>query len=521
MKLLELLNKKLNNKYSFLKILKVVYDTAFSICSINFIYPENVDSLSEKQKQEIYDSIVDILKLNGKLELKFNKSFLDSNLILKHIKSFSEVNYDSLNNYINEDNVHIEKNNLNVNINFSLNSTLLGYATDNCFSDNLKKDLNNNFCGIFNINLSLKEDSSLDVSLLEKRADELMDSFKPEQKAPRYNVENVMKVFGGEILPMPEYINNLKGEKLSLILAGTVEKLEEKEFIPRKNRENGSDEKRKMYKFKLNDGSGVVSCVHFCTKVSEKHFSLVEEGKQILCLGNFVKGYNNEMQYNIKSISLCTVQETYDCNNEEDKEEIKVNQGEYTYVKPFKYVKESQSNLFEEQVSYPEWITGSDWVVFDVETTGLMPDKNEITEIGAVKIKDGKIVECFQTLCKPHEMIIAEITKITGITNEMVENEHHPEEIISDFVTFCKGCKMVGYNVNFDYQFIQFCAQKVGLAFDNEFRDCMADAKNKLVSKNYRLGTIVDVLGLELSNAHRALFDATATAEVFLKLSLL
>ena len=78
---------------------------------------------------------------------------------------------------------------------------------------------------------------------------------------------------------------------------------------------------------------------------------------------------------------------------------------------------------------------------------------------------------------------------------------------------------MVGYNVDFDYQFIQFAAKKVNKIFENEFRDCMGDAKSKLFLPNYRLGTVVEHLGINLDNAHRALYDATATAEAFLKLS--
>ncbi|MDY2696395.1 MAG: 3'-5' exonuclease, partial [Eubacteriales bacterium] len=100
-------------------------------------------------------------------------------------------------------------------------------------------------------------------------------------------------------------------------------------------------------------------------------------------------------------------------------------------------------------------------------------------------------------------------------------NEHAPEEVIGDFLLFAGNSIMVGYNVNFDYQFIQITAQKIGKKFDNEFRDCMVDAKAKLFLPNYKLGTVVDHLGVNLNNAHRALHDATATAEAFLKLSLL
>ena len=64
-----------------------------------------------------------------------------------------------------------------------------------------------------------------------------------------------------------------------MILAGYVENLIEKEYLPRKNKEKGIDEKRKYYTFELNDNSGKVNCIHFCTKLSQKHFSLFFLGK--------------------------------------------------------------------------------------------------------------------------------------------------------------------------------------------------------------------------------------------------
>jgi len=98
-----------------------------------------------------------------------------------------------------------------------------------------------------------------------------------------------MIVFGSDIMPMPEYIKNLKGEKEMVILAGLVKDLTEKEYIPKRNKAKSSDEKRKYYTFKLNDGSGSVSCIHFCSKNSEKHFKLIDNDVHIICKGDYIK----------------------------------------------------------------------------------------------------------------------------------------------------------------------------------------------------------------------------------------
>lgn len=518
MDFLNLISKKLNNNYDYLKVVKVVYNTTFSICHINFIYPENKPTLQEAQKDEIKQACKDVLDLKGKLECKFNKSYLDENIVKNKIEEYFKTDFDSISSCVDMSKVKYQRNALVVSLEFNVNNTLYNYFQDNEVCEKIKKYLQDSFCGEFFITAIIDNSEDFDEEELEERAVLIQSQIETKARTPRYKVENVNVVFGSEIMPMPEYIENLKTEKISLILAGTVENLEQKEFLPRRNKIKGIDEKRKMYKFKLDDGTGKVNCIHFCTKNSEKHFVLVEEGTYILCLGDYVKRDNGEMQYMIKAISLC---KKSDETIEEKPKELETETISYKFVKPKPYTRLIQDNLFVVKKDYPEYIMNNTFVVFDVETTGLIPDKNEITEIGAVKIVNGEIVESFQTLCKPHQSIPAEITKITGIDDKLVENEHFPEEIIEDFLLFSENSIMVGYNVNFDYQFIQITAQKVNKKFDNEFRDCMGDAKAKLFLPNYKLGTVVDHLGVNLNNAHRALHDATATAEAFLKLSLL
>ena len=519
MDFISLISKKLNSKYDYLKVVKVVYNTTFSICHINFIYPEDKPTLQDAQKNEIKQVCQEVLNLKGKLECKFNKSYLDENIIKNKINEYFKTDFDSISSCIDISKIAYKRNLLAISLEFNVNSTLYKYFQDDEVCDKLKKYLQDNFCGEFVVTLSIDNSDDFNEEELETRAEQIQSKIETKAKTPRYKVENVNIVFGSDIMPMPEYIENLKTEKISLILSGVVEGLEQKEFLPRRNKVKGIDEKRKMYKFKLNDGTGKVNCVHFCTKNSEKHFILIEEGTYILCLGDYVKRDNGEMQYMIKSISLC--KKSDDVLLEDNKEEVVIEQNSYKYVKPKPYIRMIQDNLFTIKKEYPDYIMNNTFVVFDVETTGLIPDKNEITEIGAVKIVKGEIVESFQSLCKPHQSIPAEITKLTGIDDKLVENEHSPEEIIEDFLLFCDDCIMVGYNVNFDYQFIQITAQKVNKNFDNEFRDCMGDAKAKLFLPNYKLGTVVDHLGVNLNNAHRALHDATATAEAFLKLSIM
>lgn len=419
MSFLDLLSKKLQGKYDYLKVLKVVYNTTFSLCHINFIYPESVPILTNNQKEEILSACKDVLGIKGKIECKYNKSYLDENIVKSKIKDFLFSDFNSISACIDMGAVDYSRDSFCVTLNFKVNQTLKQYFVDNLVCEKLKAFLVDNFCGDFQIYVTLDNSNNFDENELEIRAQEVQANLEVQTRIPRYKVGNLLPVFGGEIMPFPEYIKNIEGEKNAVILAGTVSNIEEKDYLPRRNKAKGSDERRKMYKFKLTDDSGSINAIHFCTKTSEKHFGLVEDGAYIVCLGDCsLRG--NDKQYVIKSISLCSKVEEV----EEEKAELDETKQErvgYKYVQPTPYVRIVQDNIFDVPEVYPDWIMNNTFVVFDVETTGLVPDKNDITEIGAVKIVNGEIIEKFQTLCKPHCNISAEITKLTGITNEMVE----------------------------------------------------------------------------------------------------
>jgi len=160
-----------------------------------------------------------------------------------------------------------------------------------------------------------------------------------------------------------------------------------------------------------------------------------------------------------------------------------------------------------------------EYVVFDVETTGLDSAKDEIIEIGACKIKNGKIIDVFSTFVKPNRKIPTEITELTGITDEMVADAPTINYVLPDFYKFCCGATIVAHNLTFDMGFIHNVAKRFSYNFNHNTMDTLEMARKKIGGlKNYKLGTIVDHLGIVLENAHRAVNDATATAKVFIKL---
>jgi DNA polymerase-3 subunit epsilon len=101
------------------------------------------------------------------------------------------------------------------------------------------------------------------------------------------------------------------------------------------------------------------------------------------------------------------------------------------------------------------------YIAFDLETTGLSPQEHEIIEIGALKVRDGKVVDRFMEFVHPDKPITPMITNITHITNDMVAGARSCPEVIHDFLSFCEDDVLIGHNVMFDYSFVKCSAEKV------------------------------------------------------------
>ncbi|MDE6404024.1 MAG: PolC-type DNA polymerase III [Lachnospiraceae bacterium] len=162
---------------------------------------------------------------------------------------------------------------------------------------------------------------------------------------------------------------------------------------------------------------------------------------------------------------------------------------------------------------------GADFVVFDIETTGFSPTKNRIIEIGAVKVCGGKIVDRFSTFVDPLVPIPFEIEKLTGITDDMVMGAEQIDTVLPQFLDFCRDCILVAHNAQFDMGFIMENCDMQGISHDFTYVDTLGIARILLTGqKKHTLDAVAKTLGVSLENHHRAVDDAEATAEIFVKL---
>lgn len=160
------------------------------------------------------------------------------------------------------------------------------------------------------------------------------------------------------------------------------------------------------------------------------------------------------------------------------------------------------------------------FTVFDIETTGLSAANNHITEIGAVRVKDGKTLEVFNTFVDPGEHIPEKITELTGITDEMVAGAPSEAEAVKAFLEFADGNMLIAHNAGFDTSFIRRVCEQNGIEFENSFLDTVAMSRYVNSDlKKHKLDTLADYFGLGEFNHHRASDDAEMLAAIFFKMT--
>ncbi len=155
-------------------------------------------------------------------------------------------------------------------------------------------------------------------------------------------------------------------------------------------------------------------------------------------------------------------------------------------------------------------------VVFDIETTGLSPQTCKITEIGAVKVKDGEVIEVYNSLVNPGVPIPEEVVRLTGITDEMVKNERPISEVLPEFLSFIGDRMLIAHNAGFDVSFIRRAAEDLGLPFTNAYLDTVAMSHYVNPDlKKHKLNILAEYFGLGDFNHHRASDDAEILSRIY------
>ena len=221
---------------------------------------------------------------------------------------------------------------------------------------------------------------------------------------------------------------------------------------------------------------------------------------------------NRAIKWGMKSIAITdhgVVQAFPDAHKllQKNKSDIKIIYGVEAYLVPDKMPSVAKDKGQDIDTEY---------CVFDLETTGISANNEKITEIGAMKIKNGEVIDTFECFVNPEKPIPERVVEITHITNDMVKDAETIDTVLPKFLDFIGDSVLVAHNAEFDVGFIRHNASIQQLNFDNTYIDTLKLAKDLFPDyKKYKLGIIADKLGIRVDVAHRALDDVKTLVQVF------
>lgn len=167
-------------------------------------------------------------------------------------------------------------------------------------------------------------------------------------------------------------------------------------------------------------------------------------------------------------------------------------------------------------------IRKTEYVIFDVETTGLSPLRGDrMVEIGAIRVKDMKIVDRFESLINPQRNLSEEAQRVNKITEAMVEDAPIADEILPQMIDFIGGACVVGHNVKFDLDFLCYELSLLGrkLQDTTPALDTLKMSRGLMPHlRTHRLSFLAEVLGVQIGATHRALADVELTLGVMVHL---
>lgn len=435
--------------------------------------------------------------------LKITKLVADPQLVRHKILEYLDRNHRAAAACIRAEDIEVFTEEGVVRFTFGVDAAERGFFEKNeQLLPGIERMLSQNFCSAFRGGLADKAKQGIIEEEDEEPEEEVFD-YRPARTFP---IENFEAIDEANVPKIATYISDCTFTSESLTICGEITYVQER-----------VSQKGKPYlRFTISDSTDRMTISYFIRKKTEDKIRALKAGDRIVCTGSN-EMFNGRLSYTARFINFGSPPHDF----VPEKRPGKPVPARYSIVAPEKLTDYNQMNLFE-QSALPEDLVNNTFVVFDLETTGLVNiptggKMDTITEIGAVKIIGGEIREKFTTLVNPERKLDDEIVRLTGITDDMVKNAPKIAQVIPDFYKFCDGCLLVGHNVQFDYKFIQYYGAQEEYMFEQKTYDTLSIAQSMLYLSNYKLNTIADHYGI-VFNHHRAWDDALTTAKIFIEL---
>lgn len=500
---------KITEKFPGLKLSNVVYTKSTNSILFSFLYNTDQYTHSDENQQKVVEYIKSLIDFDAKILTNFTKCTIDLDVITTYTYQSLMNNFPAISKTMQISDINVEIVGSDVKIDLKLDPSIYDYAKEVNRESDIVNKLCENFYANFSVTFSKKDESSLEYDI--KSNIEFQNSIKVFENKNLYEISEIIDVVGKNDYSLASDFTEIERPMEDMVICGNIRFIDKKSYKKTYNSNGESKEVEKyFYTVLLANNNKTIYCSVFPRKDQGDLLATLLPGNSVAMKGKF-SFYKEKLNFTADSICLCVFKKI------EPKINYKTANENYHTISPQEYLDVEQVDLFGNVF---ESTLKGDYVVFDFETTGLnCANGDEIIEIGAAKVRDGKIIETFATLVKPSISIPEEATKINNITNDMVKDAPTINLVLPDFFKFCDDAVLVAYNIDFDFGFLAIAAKKQGYNFCHKQIDAYALARNTIKGlKNYKLITVAEYFGVDLKDAHRAVEDAVATAKVFVKM---
>lgn len=490
--------KKIDDSLGDIRLSSAVYNTNANRLEITCvsdvaINSDGVDFLINSFKKQLPSGL--------DITIDCKKSICDKQIAKNAIFKYVNDNCFAVSHLIDESNIKVLSAEKKVTYEISLTNEIADFFVRTSVMQEMEEFLSRQFSNDFEgriLNV-VKEEKSQNFEI------ETVSDASLESLTTRFlKVNNVLKYCDDKLYDMATYIADGENTLGTVYFAGIVVSKEERQS------KNGNT----YYTLTLDDKSGKISGKFFTRDKNKlKKIEKVEVGSIIIIRGEN-ELFNDRPSLMIKGFHFCEFPENFKVIEKPSKPIP----NKYTLVFPKPTEVTKQDNFFTEEFQYPEEVTNTVFTVVDIESTGTDVLNDKVTEIGAVKIVNGKIVEEFQTLINPEVHISERIVQLTGIDDDLVKFSPTIDKVFPDFMRFLGDSVFVAHNADFDYRFLKNAGKALGYLIKNDCVDTLALSRKVLPQlSHHKLNNVCDYYGIVFHH-HRALSDAFATAEMFLEL---
>lgn len=464
--------------------------TLVTDCSFSAKEKEDVTAAVNNFVPDYFTCGVDIIKLSP-----------DERMVARRIRDIINENFKAIAADLRDEDIEVKKSDEG----FDYAVRVFPHFVSEKICNIVTAALKGSFCGEFSGRCFSNGRSATEIEVEEKP-----DEIEYEMPIRTFKIDKFAFLEGEKRQETAVYMADLNFSSEEVVVCGRIEGIRIKTY-------NKNGEEKSYLGLNLSDGTATMYTSYFIRKKTEQKIAQLKEGDYIVCTGSN-EFFNGSLRFKTKTIDFGRPPEDF----VPEKRASKPVPMYYHFVKPQPFNDIAQTDIFSD-ASVPECLKKQSFVVFDLETTGLVSspvsgNMDKIIEIGAYKITDGQIAESFSTFINPQKKLSESIVGLTGITDEMVKNAPTYEQALPDFYKFCYGSILVGHNiVNFDFKFVDYYCGRLGYILDRKLIDTYALSQELLYLSNYKLNTVAEKFDVEF-NHHRAVDDALATAKIFIEL---